>query len=187
MATILQVLTSHRRQLSLDVALVDIADWSSVIARLHAGLTTILPEPKYEPKYASYEAASTTTVIDHDLFRVSFTQQDILKMEVSQMGSLFGDCALVTLLFTLNELYSTSMSGTTSFLLSVTELMQPGSLLLVVDSPGSYSTINLGRDDKIQNTETQNKYPMLWLLDHTLLNTAVGNNGKKQWGETRRE
>ncbi|KAG6995444.1 25S rRNA (uridine(2843)-N(3))-methyltransferase [Physcia stellaris] len=168
---------SHQRPLSLDVALVDVADWSSVIARLHAGLTN---NPA-EPEYASYEAARTTTMVDHDLFRVSFAQQDLLKMEVSQMGSLFRDCALVTLMFTLNELYSTSMSGTTNFLLSMTELIQPGSLLLVVDSPGSYSTINLGRDERVQDTETQKRYPMLWLLDHTLLNAAVGSNGKKQW------
>ncbi|KAG9551002.1 hypothetical protein KCU79_g13535, partial [Aureobasidium melanogenum] len=39
--------------------------------------------------------------------------------------------------------------------------MLPGSLLLVVDSPGSYSTVTL-------NGATQ-KYPMQWLLDHTLL------------------
>lgn len=171
----------HHRQLSVDVTLVDIADWSSVIARLHAGLAT----SPAEPTYASYEAARTTKIVDHEWFKVSFAQQDILKMEVSHMGPLFRDCALVTLMFTLNELYSTSMSATTKFLLSVTELMQPGSLLLVVDSPGSYSTINLGKHDKIQNTEARKEYPMLWLLDHTLLTTAVGStkstNEKKQW------
>ena len=32
---------------------------------------------------------------------------------------------------------------------------------MVVDSPGSYSTVKLG--------ETEKKYPMQWMLDHTLL------------------
>jgi 25S rRNA (uracil2843-N3)-methyltransferase len=36
-----------------------------------------------------------------------------------------------------------------------------GTLLLVVDSPGSYSTVSLNGAEK--------KYPMQWLLDHTLL------------------
>jgi 25S rRNA (uracil2843-N3)-methyltransferase len=42
--------------------------------------------------------------------------------------------------------------------------MPKGAILLVVDSPGSYSTINLNGAEK--------KYPMQWLLDHTLLEQA---------------
>ena len=80
------------------------------------------------------------------------------------------------MLFTLNELYSTSMSATTSLLLTLTSLAAPGTLLLVVDSPGSYSTVKLG--------ETEKKYPMQWMLDHTLLKQAAGvgdEGGGERW------
>jgi 25S rRNA (uracil2843-N3)-methyltransferase len=67
-------------------------------------------------------------------------------------------------MFTLNELYSTSLAGTQRFLLSLTASIPPGALLLIVDSPGSYSTVTLNHNEK--------QYPMLWLLEHTLFNTA---------------
>ena len=55
--------------------------------------------------------------------------------------------------------------------------MPKDSHLLVVDSPGSYAEIQLGRttarvdtgEDKVAPTK---KYPMKWLLDHTLLEVA---------------
>jgi 25S rRNA (uracil2843-N3)-methyltransferase len=64
-------------------------------------------------------------------------------------------------MFTLNELYSTSLALTQKFLLYLTASMPKGALLLVVDSPGSYSSVTLNGAEK--------KYPMQWLLDHTLL------------------
>ena len=173
----------------VEVTAVDVADWSSVMARLNASLTTMLAMPRY----ASGEVAnSIASNFDHDSFRVTFGQHDLLKMEVSQMKPLLRNCTLVTFMFTLNELYSTSLSETTKCLLSITDLIQQGSLILVVDSPGSYSTVTIGRDAKSQNTQKQKEpsapreYPMLWLLEHTLLNTAVHGTGKlsnqeKQW------
>ena len=175
--------------LSLDVVLVDIADWSSVIARLHTGLTST-------PIASSYSANATkstsASLVSKDTFRVGSVQQDLLKMDLSQLGSLLQGCCLVTLMFTLNELYSTSISATTNLLLSMTCIMQQGSLLLVVDSPGSYSTVDVGRDVKSRAVEVprqsaaQKKYPMLWLLEHTLLAAAdVGSTKpagrEKQW------
>jgi 25S rRNA (uracil2843-N3)-methyltransferase len=64
-------------------------------------------------------------------------------------------------MFTLNELYSTSMSKTQNLLSHITGSTRPGTFLLVVDSPGSYSTVSLNGTEK--------KYPMQWLLDYTLL------------------
>lgn len=77
--------------------------------------------------------------------------------------------ALVTLMFTLNELFSTSMAKATGFLLRMTDSLQPGAVLLVVDSPGSYSTLRLGKGG-----EQERRYPMKFLLDHTLLSVARG-------------
>ena len=173
----------------VEVTAVDISDWSSVIARLNATLMTLPAMPGHALGGVANDMASNS---DHDSFRVKFGQHDLLKMEESQMKPLLKNCTLVTFMFTLNELYSTSLSETTKCLLSITDLTQQGSLLLVVDSPGSYSTVTMGRDAKSQDTQkqkgpsAQREYPMLWLLDHTLLHTAVDGTGKlrkqeKQW------
>ena len=45
-------------------------------------------------------------------------------------------------------------------------------MLLVVDSPGSYSTVSLNGADK--------NYPMQWLLDHTLLADTSGGKAKEE-------
>jgi 25S rRNA (uracil2843-N3)-methyltransferase len=82
---------------------------------------------------------------------------------------------LVTLLFTLNELYTSSIGKTTAFLLNLTAAATSGSLLLVVDSPGSYSEATVGTEAK--------RYPMHWLLDHTLLETqkSRGSESALKW------
>lgn len=76
---------------------------------------------------------------------------------------------MVTLMFTLNELYATSRAGAHALLLGVSAAAERGTLLLVVDSPGSYSTVRLGAGEK--------RYPMRWLLDHALLIAAPGALG----------
>jgi 25S rRNA (uracil2843-N3)-methyltransferase len=57
----------------------------------------------------------------------------------------------------------------------MTAAVKPGSLLLVMDSPGSYSETIVGNEAK--------KYPMQWLLDHTLLETQKlgANESIPQW------
>ncbi|PLB35050.1 25S rRNA (uracil2843-N3)-methyltransferase [Aspergillus candidus] len=86
---------------------------------------------------------------------------------------------IITLMFTLNELFSTSMAKATSLLLRITDLVHPGSLLLVVDSPGSYSTLRLARQSSgdgsgDQEGAPERRYPMKFLLDHALLSVAGG-------------
>ncbi len=169
----------------LHVTAIDIADWSSILGRLYSG-TTACPAV---PKYASPTAQTTNMpLVDPNTYEVHFIQHDILKME-AEVQRVLEEATLVTLMFTLNELYSTSMSLTTRMLLSMTSLLAPGSLLLVVDSPGSYSTVNIGcRDNSSKSNPSaeQKKYPMQWLLDHTLLegaNIEISENEvpKKQW------
>ena len=101
-------------------------------------------------------------------FQSHFLRQDVLEWK-SQMGAednqnLFAEPSLVTIMFTLNELYTASLSKTQNLLLNITANVQIGTLMLVVDSPGSYSTVTINNKEK--------KYPMSWLLDHTLLETA---------------
>ena len=164
----------------LDIAAIDIADWSSVIHMLHNGITTA---PPLAP-YASSEArAANVPLVPADSCTVDFVKQDILDMHVDDVGAKFQDAALVTLMFTLNELYSTSLSATTNLLLSLTLVLSPETLLLIVDSPGSYSTVNIGNSPAADHQAMEKCYPMQWLLDHTLLESAAISSSKKTSGE----
>lgn len=148
----------------IEVAAIDVADWSVVVENLAKQLTTAPTLNKYAS--AAAKAANVPLLNPEDI-SIQFKQQDVLQASVEELSAQLADANLVTLLFTLNELYSTSMPLTQKFLLLLTSILQPGALLLVVDSPGSYSSVTLNGAEK--------KYPMQWLLDHTLLKQANGN------------
>ncbi|KAE8452918.1 hypothetical protein EG329_013190 [Mollisiaceae sp. DMI_Dod_QoI] len=154
----------------LNIVLVDNAQWGEVAHKLTDSILT----PPSISKYASASAkAANTPLLQAKDINTSFLAEDVLKMTASQTNTLVGNIPiLLTLLFTLNELYTSSISSTTKFLLNLTMFIKPGSLLLVVDSPGSYSETTVGGSSK--------KYPMHWLLDHTLLETAKSDD-KAVW------
>jgi 25S rRNA (uracil2843-N3)-methyltransferase len=161
------------RSPGLDLYLVDTAQWQCVVNKLHDSITTPPPLSKYAS--SSAKEANEALMADAD-FNVTFLQGDILEMSGSQLVDVIGGQPLfLTLLFTLNELYTSSMGKTTAFLLNMTAAVKSGSLLLVVDSSGSYSETTVGTEAK--------KYPMHWLLDHTLLETqkARGNEDAPYW------
>jgi 25S rRNA (uracil2843-N3)-methyltransferase len=62
-------------------------------------------------------------------------------------------------------------------------MLSPGALLLVVDSPGSYSTVSIGKTSDSGDESKKKRYPMQWLLDHTLLESAAISNSKNASGE----
>ncbi|KAF2025362.1 hypothetical protein EK21DRAFT_76588 [Setomelanomma holmii] len=150
----------------LDFVAVDIADWTPVVSVLTKHITTAPTLSKYAS--AAIKAANAPLATADDL-SIAFQQLDVFNGDLQTLKSLLEGTTLITLMFTLNELYSRSLALTQKFLLNLTETLSPGAMLLVVDSPGSYSTITLNGTEK--------KYPMHWLLDHTLLNQA-SNNGK---------
>ncbi|KAL2879507.1 hypothetical protein SGCOL_005115 [Colletotrichum sp. CLE4] len=144
------------------ITLLDAAPWSPVVSKLHAALTVPPPVSRY-----ANEAQATAAALVEPAARLSssFAQLDALAMTREELSRTLGlvDPVLVTLLFTLNELYTAAGIGkTTAFLLNLTATVPLGSLLLVVDSPGSYSEAAVGKESK--------KYPMQWLMDHTLVN-----------------
>ncbi|KAJ9294374.1 hypothetical protein DTO271G3_6949 [Paecilomyces variotii] len=174
---------------NISITAVDIADWSSVVNRLSSAIRSsdipsskTHPAPLLPPQDDSQEGS---------LFSISFQKSDILTLSDDELRTLLhkdnSTTILVTLMFTLNELFSVSMAKTTAFLLRITDLLEPGTVLLVVDSPGSYSTVTLGKS-KTSTTDTpkpesesseqdkpqQRNYPMKFLLDHTLLSVATG-------------
>ncbi|KAJ9329692.1 hypothetical protein DTO027B5_159 [Paecilomyces variotii] len=172
---------------NISITAVDIADWSSVVNRLSSTIRSsdipsskAHPAPLLPPQDDSHEGS---------LFSISFQKSDILTLSDAELRSILhkdnSTTILVTLMFTLNELFSVSMAKTTAFLLRITDLLEPGTVLLVVDSPGSYSTVTLGKS-KSSTTKPesesssepdkpqQRNYPMKFLLDHTLLSVAAG-------------
>lgn len=163
------------------VTLVDMAPWSQVVDKLRVGLAT----PPALSAYASAAArARLRALVEADRLRdVSFVRSDVLALDRDGLAALVGAGAgdggggrpvLVTLLFTLNELFTGGGVGkTTAFLLGLTSVLPRGSLLLIVDSPGSYSEATVGKEAK--------RYPMQWLLDRILLRAEVGEDEGPSW------
>lgn len=159
----------------------DSAAWGPVITSLETTLTTgspLLPDPSTigTPSSSTTTVAATAPLIPASHLTSIFTLQDALTLSRSELAALLGPSPLlVTLLFTLNELFTSGGLGrTTKFLLDLTAAVPIGSLLLVVDSPGSYSETTLGKDAK--------KYPMQWLLDRIVLTgTRADPVAGKRW------
>ncbi|KAK8050550.1 hypothetical protein PG994_012280 [Apiospora phragmitis] len=162
---------SSEKTLHGHLHLVDTGPWDSVVSKLQQSLTT----PPRLSMHASPAAHKANRALVEPAARLScnFAQQDALGMTAEQLAeAVVGGKAekpgpvLVTLLFTLNELYTGGgIARTTAFLRNLTACVPEGSLLLVVDSPGSYSEAAVGKGDDAQ----KKKYPMQWLMDHTLL------------------
>lgn len=154
-----------RNSLHGALTLLDSAPWVPVTTLLQNAITTPAPISQYasEARKAANEA-----LIQPAQLVVDFQQKDVLNIDKQQLQESIGETkCLVSILFTLNELYSNGGIGkTTSFLKNLGEILADGSLLLVLDSPGSYSETALGKEKK--------KYPMHWLLDHTLLENKAG-------------
>ncbi|EEQ91733.1 hypothetical protein RJZ56_001125 [Blastomyces dermatitidis] len=206
----------------LSITSIDIADWSSLVNTLNkAMLSESIPSSKACP--APLVSCKGTRSPGDGRFRVFFKKADVLSLTDQELFSLLtppsndingdmdldkitmdrNEAMLVTLMFTLNELFSTSIPKTTAFLLRLTDMLRPGTILLVVDSPGSYSTVTFAtksgrptqqsstsstslpsdedgttRQDvnvSADNTKKQRNYPMRFLLDHALLSVADGN------------
>lgn len=162
--------TSIRKHTNFDLTLIDVAQWSPIVQKLHECLITPPPLSKYAS--AAIKEANSALIASAEL-ETRFYAKDVLDLRDSDLQDLVGQRpTLVTLLFTLNELYATSIGKTTKLLLDISTRVKQGSLLLVVDSPGSYSETVVGTESK--------KYPMKWLLDHTLLET-LSEGDKPIW------
>lgn len=163
----------------LSIAAVDIADWSIVVDRL----SKTIASPNVPTQKTSKYQPPLLNSHDGTNLSVTFSRKDVLGLAESDLKDLIlgttttpspspPPSLLITLMFTLNELFTTHMAKTTGLLLQMTEILPAGAVLLVVDSPGSYSTLKLGKAKDGAAQERQ--YPMKFLLDHTLLSVAKG-------------
>ena len=181
---------------NLNLNLLDIADWEAItdtlFSSLHSRTHTLPPSP-----------TTTTTTVPN--INATFQHSDILALSPSALQATFAGVKVVTIFFTLNELYATSMGGTTSFLLALGDLLDKGAVVWVVDSPGSYAGVVIGRSEKGVNSVEKEapkaerevptveedpsthkkhqprRYPMKWLLDHTLLELARQGKDERKW------
>ncbi|KAK8145127.1 hypothetical protein G3M48_004864 [Beauveria asiatica] len=174
-------LARHQQVRGGSLTLLDSAPWAAVASTMQATLTTPLPVSKHASASAAAAAANAPPPLlpTPAHLRLRVLQQDALELTERQWADIMTvdndkDTAavVVTLLFTLNELYTSGGVGkTTRFLGALEAALPDGALLLVVDSPGSYSEAAVGKDRK--------KYPMQWLLHHTLTGRAGAT--ARQW------
>ncbi|CRG89595.1 hypothetical protein PISL3812_06633 [Talaromyces islandicus] len=157
----------------LSITAVDVAEWSNVVDSLSKTIhsTTVPGQKMYPSPLLENSPEDEQPPVD-----ISFRHLDVLSISEPDLSSLLSPhdapkTNLVSLMFTLNELFSTSMPKTTQLLLRITDETEPGTILLIVDSPGSYSTLSLGGSTE---TAKQRQYPMKFLLEHTLLTVAEG-------------
>ncbi|RAH39613.1 25S rRNA (uracil2843-N3)-methyltransferase [Aspergillus brunneoviolaceus CBS 621.78] len=183
----------HQQRHRLSVTAIDIADWSPIVDRLVSTIRSPAvagsdahPAPLYrDAGLLSLSQTDNRGPAPSSSFQVGFQKLDVLSASEEELRRLVQpDTAsgpvLVTLMFTLNELFSTSMAKATGFLLRLTDMLRPGAVLLVVDSPGSYSTLKLGKNsaggsgESTSSSTSERQYPMKFLLDHALLSVAAG-------------
>lgn len=140
----------------LHVTAIDIASWTTIIVPL----VTALREPTV-PQKASF--------VSEELFSATFHQGDILSPPTTAL--ITKSTTLITLLFTTNEIFTQSTSNTTAFLSNLGDRVSSGTLLMVVESAGSYSMIKVG----------EKEYPMPWLLDLILVGSQGNEDDSPGW------
>lgn len=151
----------------LHLTLVDSTNWASVVTKLELGLTTAPTLSKYASATAR---ANNASLIKAEAMRVDFVQADVLASGLDELRGLIGpDAALVTMFFTLNELYTASIAKATKLLVEMTLAAPRDSLMLVVDSPGCFVEVPGSRKEE---GEEGKRYSMAWLMDHLLLDTG---------------
>ena len=169
---------------AMDVTLVDNGPWGPVLQSLmlHAGNLHCKN---------SLDEVPVTPAIPYGL-GYNFMQLDVLSSEaLSSLTSTLEICKLATIAFTLNELLTSSRAKTTLFFLQLTDLLPIGALLLIIDSPGSYSTVTYTSkatdNEGIKAKTEQKNYPMVWLLERVLFTECKSEEGEQRWGKVRGE
>lgn len=142
-----------------ELVLVDSAPWSSASQKLHESLTGPLPLSKYA---SAAKKAANKAFVPASRLETTFKQANVLDLTREQWVEILGPKpVVVTIMFTLNELYTAGGIGrTTKFIINLGGALPKKSVLIMVDSPGDYSETTVGKESR--------KYPISWLLQHSL-------------------
>jgi 25S rRNA (uracil2843-N3)-methyltransferase len=136
----------------LDVVCMDLADWSTVFRSLSDHVAGVWPSQ----------------------MSTGFLQADALSIDSLSTLNL-SSFDLVTIMFTLAELFTSSRPRTLAFLNRLTHNCKPGTNLLIVDSASSYSDLAVGNSG--------NKYSTSMVVDHFLVGSS---SWTKEGGEDSR-
>lgn len=143
-------LLNENEPVRIKVTAVDVAEWGGVLDKIVHYIAG-----NWYKQAASLEDALTQMSLDEAKFSVKFINHDILSLSPDTYNLETLD--LITSMFTTNELFALSKAGTVRFLRSLSACKK-GTLLLLVESAGSYSQIQVG-------TKT---FPVQFLIDHSL-------------------
>ncbi|ODV96462.1 hypothetical protein PACTADRAFT_49806 [Pachysolen tannophilus NRRL Y-2460] len=128
--------SSSKRKIK--IRLIDIADWSDIVFKI-----------------SSY--INTNWLYNGDgVFNTDFIKTDVL--ELTNLSEFFTPAKLITLLFTTNELFQENKKKALLFLQKLNQFCSKGCLLLITESAGSYSHIEIG----------SKKFPLQYLIDTIL-------------------
>ena len=158
-------LLNHRggKDRKLHVTAVDVAEWDPVVAKISNYMNQNWAgnsgDKSNDTSLSLEEQLTNLSLIDTDEIKVDFINHDILTLPRDRLD--FSKLDLITSMFTTNELFTASRAGTVNFLQSLTECRK-GTLLLFVESAGSYSEVTVGTK----------KFPVHFLIHHVL----SGNN-----------
>lgn len=142
------IYTSSTKKLNLK--LVDIANWSSIVDKIS----------NYVNENWIYKEHITSPV-----FNTIFEQLDILQDKTPELT--YPPLKLITMLFTTNELFKENKSLSINLLQNFNKFCSKGCLLLITESAGSYSEIEIG----------SKKFPIQFLVDTMLCGKPGENSG----------
>lgn len=148
-----QTLMSDNADAQCRLTAIDIGNWDPVIQQAQKYINdTWLP---WNQRKRSPEINTP--------FEVEFIHGDVLTMtnssDINDNNKInWGEADLITSMFTTNELFAEDKRGTVQLLQRLNKLCKPGALLLIAESAGSYSEIQIG----------SKKFPVQFLIQHTL-------------------
>ncbi|AOW06282.1 hypothetical protein B0I72DRAFT_139006 [Yarrowia lipolytica] len=165
LAALLGLIAETPQKDEIKLNMVDIAAWGECVSKLEGAF------PNIYDKNTNKDAVTTT-----------FVQGDVL---IPETIPSFAPYTCITLMFTTNELFAENKAQTIRLLNRMTEQCESGTLLLVCESAGSYSDIQI-------NGKT---FPVHFLLDHTMAkgrNSTTGpweivNQSNSEWFRINKE
>lgn len=144
---------AQRQSQELHVTAIDVAEWGPVLNKITAYMGSNWVE---RPHDESIEGAfANLNLGPNSPYKVNFINHDVLTLPEGYVD--ISKLDLITSMFTTNELFASSKTGTVAFLHSLSAC-QPGALLLIVESAGSYSEVTVG--SKV--------FPVHFLIHHIL-------------------
>lgn len=154
----------------VNVQAVDMADWGMVLEEM----TDVV-----EDKWRLSKNRLDVSFVRQDVI-AGFTPKEVASTEAANALALskgkavatnpvrYDTADLITLLFTTAELLTSSRASTLSFLSLLTQQTKPGTLLMIVESAGSFSALAVGKEKT---------FPLEFLLDFVLAGGKAGDGG----------